>query len=269
MFGAEIVRHEWLHDILPVMAGNLVTGAIALGISALVLVPLYQRLESSNARVRRLEIERAVADERDRIARELHDGISQALFFLNVEAGTLERSLTESDQPDPALRTVREIAQTVQETASRVRDTIFDLRTAREPGQSFGAWLRAYTRRWSDIHNVAVVVAEAADALPELPVDRELRVMAVVREALHNVAKHAGARNVRIDLTRRNGDLTIEVVDDGCGLPGRIAGPAQGRYGLTTLREHAAAAGGAVTVSPAPGGGTLVALVLRRPPGRA
>jgi signal transduction histidine kinase len=265
VFGAEIVRHEWLHDILPVMAGNLVTGAIALGISALVLVPLYRRLESSDARVRRLEIERAVADERERIARELHDGISQALFFLNVEAGTLERSLAESGRSDPALRTAREIAQTVQETASRVRDTIFDLRTAREPGQSFGAWLRTYARRWGDIHNVPVAVADGADVLPALPLDRELHVMAVVREALHNVAKHAGARNVSINVTKRNGDFAVEIVDDGRGLPERVSGPAQGRYGLATLLEHAAAARGAVTVSQAPGGGTAVALVLHRP----
>lgn len=266
MVGAEIIRHEWLHDILPVMAGNLVTGAIAFGISVLVLVPLYRRLESSDARVRRLEIERAVADERERIARELHDGISQALFFLNVEAGTLERSLIESGRPDPALRSVQEIARTVQETAGRVRNTIFDLRTAREPGQSFGEWLRIYAHRWSDTHNVAVAVAGGADALPDLPVDRELHVMAVVREALHNVAKHARARNVRINVTRRKGDLTIEIVDDGCGLPERVSGPGQGRYGLAALREHATAAGGAVTVSQAPGGGTAVALVLHPPP---
>lgn len=93
--------------------------------------------------------------------------------------------------------------------------------------------------------------------------------MAVVREALHNVAKHARARNVSINVTRRNGHLTIEIVDDGRGLPERVSGPAQGRYGLTTLREHAVAAGAAVTVSPAPGGGTAVALVLHRPLGRA
>jgi signal transduction histidine kinase len=266
VFGAEIVRHEWLHDILPVMVGNLVTGAIALGISALVLVPLYRRLEWSDARVRRLEIERAVADERERIARELHDGISQALFFLNVEAGTLERSLAGSGQSDSALRTAREITQAVQETASRVRDTIFDLRTAREPGQSFGAWLKTYTRRWGDVHNVTVVVADRAVALPDLLVERELHVMAVVREALHNVAKHARARNVSINVSRHNGDLTIEIVDDGRGLPERVSGPAQGRYGLAALREHAAAAGGAVTVSAAPGGGTAVALVLHGSP---
>lgn len=267
VFGAEIIRHVWLHDILPVMVGNLVTGVIALGVSALVLVPLYRRLESSDARVRRLEIERAVADERERIARELHDGISQALFFLNVEAATLERSLAETGRSDPAVRSALLIKQTIQETAGHVRDTIFDLRTARQPGQSFGAWLKTYARRWSDIHNVAVAVVGGAELIPDLSGDRELHAMAVVREALHNVAKHAGARNVSINVAMRNGDLTIEIADDGRGLPERVSGPTEGRYGLAALREHAAAAGGAVTVSSAPDVGTAVALVLHRSPG--
>ncbi|HLW60608.1 MAG TPA: histidine kinase [bacterium] len=261
VLGAEIVRHEWLHDVLPVMLGNVVTGAIALGISLLIFVPLYRRLDSTDARVRRLEIEHAVRDERERIARELHEGISQALFFLNVEAGTLERSLGDPTQPETALRTVREIAQAVQDTASRVRDTIFDLRTARQPDQPFAAWLRAYAQQWSDIHNVAVTLEEVGPPLA-LPVERELHVMALIREILHNVAKHAQARTVTITVTRSKAGLAVAVADDGRGLPDPVPGPAQGRYGLATLREHAAAAGGTVAVSQVPGGGTAIVLSL-------
>jgi signal transduction histidine kinase len=265
VFFAEMARHEWLHDLLPLIAGNVVTGGVALGISALVLVPLYRRLDASDARVRRLEIERAVADERERIARELHDGVLQALFFLNVEAGALERSLAASAQPDgAALRTTREIAEAVQETASHVRDAIFDLRTARQPGQSFSAWLTAYTQRWSDLHNVAVAVdGGAAAVFPDIPADQEAHVMAVVREALHNVAKHAAARSVSINVARHNDSVTVEIVDDGRGLPEAVLAVTHGGHGLAALHEHAAAAGGTVTVSPLPGSGTAVTLVLR------
>ena len=262
VFGAEIVRHEWLHDVLPVMLGNVVTAAVALGISLLIFLPLYRRLDAADARLRRLAIERAVTNERERIARELHEGIAQALFFLNVEAQTLERSLGEVDRTDPVLRTVREIADTIKETGRRVRDTIFDLRTAREPDQPLAAWLREYAQRWSDIHNIAAGVEERATP-PALPVERELHAMAIVREALHNVAKHAQARTVTITLTAAEAALEISIFDDGRGLPDPVAGPAQGRYGLAAMREHAAAGGGTVSVTSLPGGGTAVVLSLQ------
>ena len=265
VFLAETVRHEWLHSQMPVVLGNVVTGATALGISLLVFVPLYRRLDRSHARVRRLEIEQAIADERERIARELHDVISQALFFLNVETAALERSLRESGVSAAALGRVREIAQAVQDTAGRVRDTIFDLRTAREPGQPYTAWLRAYAKRWSDIHNVPVLVEETGPPLA-LPVERELHVMAVVREALHNVAKHAAAQAVRITLASRDGGHAITIADNGRGLPEAPPGPRQGRYGLAMLREHAEAAGGTLQISRVAGGETEVVLTLPRAP---
>ncbi len=261
VLGAETVRHEVLHGDIPIMLGNVITATIALVISLAILVPLYRRLDVADARIRRLEIEQAVANERERIARELHDGISQALFFLNVEAGTLERSLTETPQPENALRAAHEIERAVKETADRVRDAIFDLRTGREPDQPFGDWLKTYARRWSDVHNVAVTVEEVGRPLV-LPVDRELHVMAAIREALHNVARHAQATTVTITVTGNHTGAAIAVADDGRGLPHPLPGPGQGRYGLVSLREQAEAAGGTMEAAPGPAGGTRIVLSL-------
>lgn len=261
VFGSETVRHEFLHSDIPLMVGNVITGAIALAISVAVFVPLYRRLDAADARVRRLEIEQAVADERERIARELHDGISQALFFLNVEAGTLERSLSESRQSEPALRTVHEIEHAVREMAQRVRDAIFDLRTGREPDQPFGDWLKTYARRWSDVHNIAVTVEEVGVPLA-LPVDRELHLMAAIREALHNVARHAQAKTVTIAVTGDRAGAAVTIIDDGRGLPDPVPGLAQGRYGLATLQDQAEAAGGTLEASRAPTGGTRIVVSL-------
>jgi signal transduction histidine kinase len=256
-----------LHSVLPVMLGNAITAAVALAISLAIFVPLYRRLDAADARVRRLQIEQAVANERERIARDLHDGISQALFFLNVEAETLERSLAESGRPESVLRTVREIEHAIKETADRVRDAIFDLRTSREADQPFGDWLKTYARHWSDVHNLPVTV-EQAGLLLALPVEQELHVMAVIQEALHNVAKHAQAKTVTITVTGNPAGVVVAVADDGRGLPELIPGPAQGRYGLATLREQAEAVAGTVEVSPGPSGGTRVVLSLPAPAGR-
>jgi signal transduction histidine kinase len=264
VFISETARHEYLHGDIPLMVGNVITGAIALGISLAILVPLYRRLDASDARVRRLEIAQAVSDERARIASELHDGISQALFFLNVEAGTVARSLTESRESETALRAVRDIEQAVREMAQRVREVIFDLRTERAPDQPFGDWLKTYARRWSEAHNVAVTIEEAGLPLA-LPVERELHVMAAVREALHNVARHAHAKTVTITVAAGETGAEVTVADDGRGLPDPVPGRAQGRYGLAALREQAEAAGGAMRAAPGPAGGTTIVLSLPGP----
>ena len=219
VFGVEFVRHEELHGTLPLMLGNAITAAIAFAISLAIFVPLYRRLDAADARVRRLQIERAVADERERIARELHDGISQALFFLNVEVGMLRRSLGESRDAGTVGGILREIEHAIRETADRVRDTIFDLRTGPEPGQSFGEWLGAYARRWSDVNNVAVTV-EVAGLAPGPSGTEELQAMAAIRDILHNAARHVPVQAIVITATRRRAGVVITAAET----PGETAG---------------------------------------------
>jgi signal transduction histidine kinase len=256
VFGAEVVRHELLHGLVPEMLGNVLTGAAALIISALILLPIYRRLEAVDARLRTTEIEHAVSHERERLARELHDGISQALFFLNVKATALERSLAASDL-GPARQIADEIAETVRDTSRHVRDAIFDLRTSPEPGQPLGTWVRAYVSRFGEIHSLAGTVEEVGSAV-RLPLESEFHAMAIVREALHNVAKHAHARSVAVRIDWGVDRISMAISDDGTGVPEPIPGPAQGRFGLAALRDHARIAGGTVTVSRGARGGTAV-----------
>lgn len=263
VFAAEVLRHEvlpeYLHDALPEMLGNVLTGAAALVISATILLPIYRRLEAADAQLRATQIAQAVSAERERLARELHDGVAQALFFLNVKATALERSLAAADSP-PAAATAKpagpgearpiaaEIAKAVQDTSLRVRDAIFDLRTGPEPGEPLNAWIRGYVQRFVELLGVAGEVQE--EGLPrELSLEQQLHTMAVVREALHNVAKHAQARTFLVRIAWGPTELTVVVSDDGRGLPDSPAGSAQGRYGLAALSEHARAAGGAVRLS--------------------
>jgi signal transduction histidine kinase len=266
VFGAEVIRHEWLHDVLPEKLGNIVTAVAALAISTLVLFPVYRRLDDADTRLRVMEIEHAVTEERDRIARDLHDGISQALFFLNVKAGALAQSLRVPQAPGSSQHLIDEILLAIQQTAGRVRDAIFDLRTGPAPGEPFAGWARAYANRFAETHGLGLTVEEIGPP-NDLPLDRGLHAMAIVREALHNVAKHAAAQTAKIRIEWRAGGATITVEDDGHGLPDPVPGPAQGRYGLAALREHAQAAGGEVRVASAPGGGTSVLFLIPYDPG--
>src|SRR5215471_6199891 len=119
VFTAEFIRHEVLHHEVPEMLGNVLTGVSALVISAAILLPIYRRLEAADAQLRATQVAQAVSGERERLARDLHDGVAQALFFLNVKAAALERSLTPGGSDARAIAT--EIGQAVRETAQRVR----------------------------------------------------------------------------------------------------------------------------------------------------
>jgi len=260
VFGVEYLRHEVLHDVVPEMWGNVMTGAIAFSTAALILIPIYRRLEAADDQLHAAEVERAVSDERERLARELHDGISQALFFLGVKARALDSALDALDL-ETTRAAAREITQALEETSGRVRDAIFDLRTGPEPGQPFGAWVRGYVKRFGEIHGLVGAVDETG-AETELPLAHALHAMAMTREALHNVAKHAGAKTIAVGLEWGVTHLTVAVVDDGRGVPDPIPGLAQGRYGLAALREHARATGGSVSVAPAGLGGTVVSFRL-------
>jgi signal transduction histidine kinase len=253
VFAAEVLRHEVLpqvlHDAVPEMLGNVLTGLSALVISAVILVPIYRRLEAADAQLRATQVAQAVLAERDRLARELHDGVAQALFFLNVKAVALERSLAPGGGEPDAI--AAEIARAVQETSTRVRDAIFDLRTGPEPGLPLNAWIRTYVQPFGELHGLGGDVREHG-RVRELMLEQQLHAMAIVREALHNVAKHAHARAFTVLMDWRPDELVIVVSDDGRGLPSDLPGPAQGRYGVAALSEHAHAAGGIVALAAGP-----------------
>lgn len=256
VFGAEVLRHEVFRGSVPGMAGNVATALVALGVSAGVLLPLYRRLEAAEARARAAAVERAVLAERLRIARDLHDTVAQALFFLGVKAAALGQAL-EFGEIGSARQSALEIQGAVRDTSDRVRNAIFDLRTGPDPDQPFAAWVRSYAHRFGDAHDLEVSVEE--QGLPaSLPLDIALRAAAVVREALHNVAKHAQARSVSVLVEWTRGELVLRVSDDGRGVPDPIPGGGEGRYGLALLDEQVRAVGGTVQLTPRPGGGAVL-----------
>ena len=260
VFGAEVLRHEVLpavlHDVVPEMLGNVLTGLSALVISTVILVPIYRRLEVADAQLRATQVTQAVSAERDRLARDLHDGVAQALFFLNVKATALERSLPPGDGEAGPI--AAEIARAVQDTSARVRDAIFDLRTGPEPGRPLDTWIRDYVQRFAELHDLAGDVHQHG-RVRELTLDQQLHTMAILREALHNVAKHAQTRAFAVRLDWNSAELVVLVSDHGRGLPHDPPGPAQGRYGVAALSEHARATGGTIALSSGPNGaGTAV-----------
>ena len=214
----------------------------------------HDRLE---ARLREL----AVVEERERIARELHDGIAQVLGYVNTKSQAVDEYLA-AGRVDEARVQVADLGAAARAVYVDVRESILGLRGPIEPGQGLGSAVAAYADRAAAASTFALDASiDPAVRDLRLDPDAEAHVYRIVQEALTNVRKHAGAARVRVEMATREGDLCLCVEDDGRGLPAVAAPGAVPHYGLRAMRERATAIGGRLEVEPGAGGrGTVVRL---------
>jgi len=201
----------------------------------------------------------AALEERERLAREMHDGIAQALTYLKLKA---EAGLVHAQGPAGlplVVAGLEAIRRGALDALGEVRQAIMDLRAPAAGSRGdFTGHLADYLCAWTRLNELEaeLVVADADIALPE---DAQFQVVRIIQEALANARKHSGARRVTVTLAREPGQVAVSVSDDGRGIePEGPAGP--GHFGLGILRERAAAIGGSISILPRPGGGTEVRL---------
>lgn len=199
-------------------------------------------------------VERAISAERTRIARDLHDGVAQSLAFMRMRINLWEDWL----QEDPA-RLREEFATfkaNLRAQIEELRRAIFALRPIEIGQLGFAGALRRFVTEFAEQHDWDVEI-DLANLPSDLPPVLELAAFRFVQEALNNVAKHAQARRVWVQLGVRDQGLIIHVRDDGVGFnPGEE--PPAGHLGLRQMRERAAALDGQVTIISQPGHGTEV-----------
>jgi two-component system nitrate/nitrite sensor histidine kinase NarX len=203
-----------------------------------------------------LEREAAVSEERSLLARELHDSIAQSLSFLKIQAGLLRDDLK---QPDAARvdRRLAELDAGIRESLADVRELLVHFRT-RSHGEDIAPALRTTLTKFEHQTGLRTHLSVAGDALP-LPPDVQVQVLHMVQEALSNVRKHAGAREVWIDV-QQGSPWRVEVRDDGQGFDADAPGTDETHVGLRIMRERAARIGATVEVASVPGSGTCVVL---------
>lgn len=209
-----------------------------------------------NARLHARVLDGAVLEERERIARELHDGLAQVLGYVNTQTLAIKKLLA-TGRREEAERHVAEMEATAREVYTDVREAILGLRSAR------GALLPNLRQYVSEYGRMAgaeleLEVDEAVERLRLQP-SVEIQLVRIVQEALSNVRKHAEATRAAVRLGASERELTIEVEDDGRGFdratPVRTGWP---RFGLQIMRERAQAIGGTFDVASEPGRGTKV-----------
>jgi signal transduction histidine kinase len=205
-----------------------------------------------NARLYEQAQELAAAEERNRLARELHDSATQSLYGVTMFAEAAARLLT-AGQIEQAAGHMREVRATAKEALQEMRLLIFELRPPILEEQGLVAALQA--RLESVEGRSGLQTKFEAEGVGNLPSEVEEALFRIAQEALNNALKHAQAGKVRVCLTQAQQNVTLEITDDGVGFDTTCT---QGGLGLAGMEERAALLGGRLTVNSEPGGGTRV-----------
>ncbi|MBI4308101.1 MAG: GAF domain-containing sensor histidine kinase [Chloroflexi bacterium] len=216
-----------------------------------------------NAELHRQVQDLATLQERERIAREMHDGMAQLLGYINTQTLAVKKLLA-NEHLAAAREELTKMEDIARDLYADVREGILGLRMAARQNGGLLSALREYTDRYTEMCGVAVQM----DISPEVEHARlapsvEVQLMRILQEALTNVRKHAQATIVRVALERRDGELRATVADNGQGFDmARLPSRGWPRFGLQTMRERAEAVGGTLSIHTGPGEGTRVAVAV-------
>jgi len=213
-----------------------------------------------NAHLHQQVADLAVAQERLRIAHEMHDGIAQVLGYVNTKVQAANEYLRKG-KPDDASAQLRELAVAARDAYTDVRESIVSLRTLPTDERNAAAVVEEYLDRWKEQTGISTQLTIDGDL--RLPASVELQFVRIVQEAMANVRKHARATTVKVDVRRRAARVIGTITDDGIGFtPGVRPRSDFPRFGLTTMRERAESIGGKLNIDTAPGKGTTVTFEL-------
>ncbi len=218
----------------------------------------------------------AVLQERHRLARELHDSVTQLIFSITLIAQSISpawrRNAGEGE------KRVARLLELSQHALTEMRALLFELRSPEPistPSDTAtnlpGIWLvqrdgliKALRQHLHNVNRYGPKVTLKADSYQPQPMEREIALYRISQEALHNIVKHAQARQVLIECGQENGHCYLRVRDDGVGFAAASLhhSDLSGGFGLRTMRERAEALGGTVTITTAPNQGTEVQVIL-------
>ena len=196
----------------------------------------------------------AVLEERQRLARNLHDAVNQSLFSAGLIAEVLPR-LWDRDQA-LARQSLEDLRRLTHGAMAEMRALLAELRPSTLTDADLGDLLRLLGNAFTGRTNIPAAVTITGEGL--LPAEVQVAVYRICQEALNNVAKHAGASKLEIDLKHKENAIELSIRDDGRGFdPDKTA---SGHYGLGMMRERAEAVGARLTISSRSGHGTKLTI---------
>jgi signal transduction histidine kinase len=221
------------------------------------LLAAHAAIAITNARLYERSRELSILSERNRLALELHDVVSQKLFSLNLAAESAATLIDRSPaQAGAQIARVRDLAR---ESLAELRSLILGLRPADLQRDGLAGALRQEATMLQQIHGIEVrLELDGADLVANTARDGEI--LRIAEEALHNAVRHSGAHRVSVRLGGEEGTVTVEVADDGRGFDPRDPELRSHHLGLTSMEARARELGGRLALESQPGGGTVVRL---------
>jgi signal transduction histidine kinase len=241
--------YEWLPTERALMHAIADRSAMAID-----RVRINEALREREARIAELSghLLQVQEDERKRISRELHDDTGQSLMVIRLYLGMLEQGTSSR----LARNKIRETLNVVDRTIEGLRRMIARLSPLVLQELGLIAAIRKAAKDLAKSTGVKVRVA-VADEVGRLPSETEAAIYRVVQEALHNVAKHAHARNVNIHMSREGGGVRLSVEDDGVGMERRSSSRGKS-FGLAGIKERVGMLGGELRLQSSKGKGTRI-----------
>ncbi|MFD5126086.1 GAF domain-containing sensor histidine kinase [Streptomyces sp. NPDC058385] len=220
----------------------------------LTILAQHAAIALTNARLYERSRELTIAEERSRLAHELHDAVSQKLFSLRLTAQAAA-ALVDRD-PSRAKGELQHVAELAAEAADELRAAVVELRPAALDEDGLIATLRTQIQVLDRAHSARVTFD--CGGIRALPASQEEAMLRVAQEALHNALRHSGAEHVSVTLDKRGPGAVLRVSDDGAGFEPKAVRHAGRHLGLVSMRDRSSGVGGSLTVESEPGKGTTI-----------
>lgn len=196
--------------------------------------------------------EAGVRDERQRMAREIHDTIAQGLIGIVTQLEALGQA---KDRPDDWQRHLDNAARLARASLAEARRSVEGSRPASLEGAGLPEALAEVAQQWSRLHSIPLELTTTGEVLP-LHAEIETALLRTAQEALANVAKHSRASRAGVTLSYMGDVVTLDVRDDGVGFEPSAVGGAG--FGLTAMRQRVSRVAGTLAIESEPGGGTAI-----------
>lgn len=237
-------------------------GAIILGVWITAIIgqstrrrQLIEQLEATQAELAAAERRAGILEERQRLARDIHDTLAQGFISIVMHLEAADQALAgDRDTLQKHLDRARETARSSLEQA---RQVVHALRPQSLDQRSLPDAIERTAARWQEETGIPLTTTTTGHPIPLHP-DIEVTLLRAAQEALANVRKHAQATAVQLTLSYIDDVVVLDVQDNGVAFAGAAESPLSGGYGLQAMRERAEQCGGSVTVESEPGEGTTV-----------
>jgi signal transduction histidine kinase len=240
--GFEYFRHDVLTNYMSMEAGNFYMTLLTFILSYLFASWMFRHIEQSNIQLGEEQARRAVYEERERLANELHDNIAQTLFFLNIQ---LQKGHIEDAK------------SAVSDINNQVRQAIYNLRISPEEGTAFTERINHWLQEWSLVTGIEVKAELLLEADYFRPVE-EVHLFGLMQEAFTNIRKHSQASSAALSIRAEGSSWLLRISDNGRGVN---ALESQFKYGVAMMKKRAEELHAQLELSNLAQGGTALQVI--------